>query len=180
MKKSLILLSGLVAANVVTIQANTTPERPAFSVRAECFESLPGDGVTSESTEKGTSVRWSIRYPLRQNRVLAKRITAGLLGDTTSMSFWIRGDSRHELGLQLIQDDGSGFTKLIHVDSQWKQLHLPYTDFQSNEQRAQGVDPQRINRLVLVDYAATLTPQKRGRTIWLSDWRFAADRLTQA
>ena len=173
MKKSLILLSGLVAANVAPIQAESSPERPAFSVRAECFESLPGDQVTTESTEKGKSVRWNIRYPLRQNRSLAKRVSAGLLRDTTAMSFWIRGDSRHELGLQVVDDNGRGFTKLIHVDSQWNQLRLPYADFMPHQETKARVEPERINQLVLVDYAATLRPQKRGRTIWLTDWRFS-------
>lgn len=173
MKKSLILLSGLVAASVAPMQANPAPDRPAFSVRAECFVAFPGDQITTAETEKGRTVQWIIRYPQRQNRVLSKRISPGLLQDTSATSFWIRGEGRHELGLQLIEDNGRGFTELIHVHPSWTRIQLPYSGFQPNQEPAGKIDPGRINKLVLVDYAATLQPQKRGRTIWLTDWRFS-------
>jgi len=175
MKKSLILLSGLVAANVVPIGAKTAPERPAFSVRAEFFEALAGDRVSTEATEKGTGVRWDIRYPVRQNRVLAKSIPDGLLRDTNGMGFWIRGNGRHQLVLQLRDRNGECFSKFIHVAPQWCHLSAPYAEFlRSRDQAdAEPVDPSEITKVSLIDYSASLNPQKRGRSVWLADWKMA-------
>lgn len=174
MKKSLLLLSGLVAANVAPIQSSAESARPAFSVRAEFFEFLPGDRVITESTDQGTGIRWDIRYPDRQNRVLAKPISTGLLKDTSAMSFRIRGNTRNQLGLQLIDGEGRAFTRIIAVDPQWSHVRAPYSEFRPNaEEDAEArLDPELVTKALLVDYSATLSPQKRGRTLWLTDWKF--------
>ncbi len=182
-KKSLMLLSGLVAANVVPLEsAPGSADRPAFSVRAELFEALPGDRVTTESTDRGKGVRWDIRYPTRQNRALVKAVSAGLLQGATAMSFRIRANTRHQLWIQVNDVDGGRYYQIINVEPQWNLVTLPFAELKPNGKVSEDrkLNPDRINKILLLDFSATVKPQRKGRSVWVADWKFASGTVAPA
>lgn len=174
MKKSLVVLSGLIAANVASIEPVVAAAKPAFSVRSEMFETLPGDGLITADTEKGRGVRWDIRYPGRQNRFLKKPVPSGLIKGATAMSFAVKCSARHQLRVQVGTNDGGLYHEIINVEPHWSRAVIPFTQLESQSEQIEGLDPAEVSSLMLIDYAAAVRPQKKGRTVWVADWKFAA------
>ncbi len=172
MKKSLIALSGLLAANVAPVESASFAEvRPAFSVRAEMFRALPGDRVETVVTEMGQGIRWDVRYPQRETRQLVKTVSPGLLKRTCGMEFSARTRSHHQL-LVLVQDTlGRRAQEIVNLERDWSTIELPY-DMLNPRGEDGHPDPERICSISLVDFSASLQPQKKSRSIWVSDWKF--------
>ena len=91
------------------------------------------------------------------------------------MSFRIRANTRHQLCVQINEVNGNSFYQIINVEPDWNNVTLPYAELQPNG-KTQGpgrVDPARIVKVLLIDFSATVKPPRKGRTVWLTDWKFA-------
>ena len=172
MKKSLIALSGLLAANVTPVEsASWVESRPAFSVRAEMFRALPGDRVETVETEMGQGIRWDVRYPKRVTRQLVKTVSPGLLKRTSGMEFSARTRSHHQLLVSVRETLGRRAQEIVNLERDWSTIELPY-DVLNPAGEDGHPDPERICSITLVDFSASLQPQKKSRAVWISDWKF--------
>ena len=163
---------GLSAEQAAAVSAH----RIGFQREADLFECFSGDKVSLVDVERGKALRWDVNYTNKQFRMCSRKLKPGELSGTTAMRFRCRADAKHQLWLQLNEDSGEKFYKIITLTRDWKQFDLRLTDLTLNKDKvADGrLDVDQVTRIVIVDFSAL---SSGSRTLWFSDWEFTSQKI---
>ena len=173
------LLVAFVAVMFNSIEADEpkSETRPlSLDSERDLFTPIEGDRVSLETTNRGKMMRWTVSYANKQLRACTKDVAKGSLTGMGAIGFRCRADAKHQLWIQLNEESGEKFYKVVDIGSEWEQLVLPLDSFTLNEDKVvnRRLDTDQVTRIVLLDFAALSGKAKGSRTLWFADFAFSS------
>lgn len=130
------------------------------------------NGRLQVGSEAGKPSELTWRFDYGKNPSVLMRLADAPLKSAMGIIFTLRSDRDGRLFLRVDQRDRKIFTTYFDVTKEWRQISLPFTDFQPFGTTTGKIDPAQIDRIYLVDLGGSDDGERGTRTVFQKELFF--------